>query len=98
MNGWSQYAQNVQNGLVPSRNPSRPVFESKPQLPSVFKQDLTARQGVTGSIGLAGAALAVGVLSVALGQAIEEDNNKKGAEVSVKLAKGFKIVFSKKYR
>ena len=95
MNGWSQYAQNVQNGLAPSRNPSKATFESKPPLPSVFNQDLTARQGVTGSIGLAGAALAVGVLSVALGQAIEEENNKKEAEVSVKLAKCFKIVFPK---
>ena len=98
MNGWSQYAQNVQNGLAPSRNPSKATFESKPPLPSVFNQDLTARQGVTGSIGLAGAALAVGVLSVALGQAIEEENNKKGAEVSVKLAAKVSKLYFQKYR
>ena len=44
--------------------------------------DVTERQGVTGTIGLAGAALAVGVLSVALGQAIEEENNRKSDDVS----------------
>ena len=47
--------------------------------------DVTERQGVTGTIGLAGAALAVGVLTVALGQAIEEENNKK-SDVSQSLS------------
>ena len=91
MHGWSQYAQNVQAGLAQKHSefqskPSLPsvftrgnfcFYISKNFLKDDDLLDATERQGVTGTIGLAGAALAVGVLTVALGQAIEEENNRK---------------------
>ena len=78
----------VQHKNTQNFNPNLPYLRFSLEVTSVFTfqrisvqnddlLDVTERQGVTGTIGLAGAALAVGVLTVALGQAIEEENNRK---------------------